>query len=165
MISHQFHTISPVYDAQSRVLILGSFPSVKSRESGFFYGNPRNRFWNLLAMLAGRPVPQDIPDKKQLLHETGIALWDVILSCDIAGSSDSSIRNAVPADIGRILAASPIEAVYLNGKTAEKLYKRFGLDRQFRSAVTLPSTSPANASCSLEQLYGAWKIILDRQDR
>lgn len=153
------HPFPPLYDTHSRVLILGSFPSVKSREQAFFYGHPQNRFWRLLASIFNEPVPQSIPEKRALCLKYGVALWDVIASCEIVGSSDSSIRNAKANDITEILENAPIECVFVNGKTASKLYNRYILPNTNRTAVCLPSTSPANAAWNLERLQEAWKII------
>lgn len=155
----QLHTIEPVYDKKSRVLILGSFPSVKSREAGFFYGHPRNRFWSVLARVTGSETPVTVEEKKKFLLDNRIALWDVIASCDIEGSADSSIRDCVPNEISSILNACDIRAIYVNGNAAAKLYDRFILPSVGRQAVALPSTSPANAAWSLERLVGAWSVI------
>lgn len=154
------HTIDPFYDENSKVLILGSFPSVKSRESGFFYGHPQNRFWRVLAALFSDTVPETICEKKSLLSRCGIALFDVIASCDIEGSSDGSIKNVVPNDISHILAECDIKNIFVNGKTAERLYKKHILPKTGREAYYLPSTSPANASMSLDKLIAAWGVIL-----
>ena len=153
------HPIEPVFDCNSRILILGSFPSVKSREEMFFYGHPQNRFWRVLAAVCGRAVPRTVEEKRALLLEEGIALWDVIASCEITGSSDSSIRNAVPNDLSRIFDKADIRTVYVNGKTAEKYYRRYLQPVTGREAVCLPSTSPANAAWSLEKLEEAWRVI------
>ena len=153
------HPIEPVYDEKSRILILGSFPSVKSRETGFFYGHPQNRFWKVLAALYEEPFPEDIPARKALLLRHGIAAWDVIGACEITGSSDASIRNAVPNDLSRILNTARIEQIFVNGRTAEKMYKKFTEPVLGRPCFCLPSTSPANAARSLDQLITAWKII------
>ena len=153
------HPIEPVYDENSRILILGSFPSVKSRENAFFYGHPQNRFWRVLAAVLGRPAPETVAQKRELLLSNGIALWDVIAACEVTGSADSSIRDVVPTDLGRILNAADIRAIYVNGKTAEKYYRKYQRKLTGREAVCLPSTSPANASWSLEQLTEAWKVI------
>ena len=161
-LKRQLHTIPPVYDSDSRILILGSFPSVKSREYGFFYGHPQNRFWRVLAFVCGCEIPESIEDKKQLLISNHIALWDVIGECDIIGSSDSSITGAVPNDIGMILGSCDIRAVFTNGKTADKLYRKHLLPVHGRDALCLPSTSPANASWSFERLCGEWRIICDK---
>ena len=154
------HPIPPVYDANSRVLILGSFPSVKSREEGFFYGHPQNRFWKVLSAVLGCSVPLSVEDKKQMLLHHRIALWDVIASCEITGSADSSIKNAEPNDLSVILDAAPVEAIFVNGKTAEKYYNRYIRDKIGREAVCLPSTSPANAAWGMERLVEAWRAIL-----
>lgn len=153
------HPIAPLYAADSRVLILGSFPSVKSREQAFFYGHPQNRFWRVLAALCACVSPQDIAEKKALCLAHGIALWDVIASCEITGSADSSIRNAVPNDLTPILSAAPIERIFTNGKTAGKLYDRYILPQIGKPAVCLPSTSPANAAYSFEKLLEAWQVV------
>lgn len=154
------HPIPPVFDCRSRILILGSFPSVKSRETMFFYGHPQNRFWKVTAAVFGCSVPQTIEEKRQFLLQNRIAVWDVIASCEITGSSDSSIKNAVPNDLSRILDVSPIEQIYVNGKTALKYYDRYLRAATGREAICLPSTSPANAAWNLEKLTEAWKIIL-----
>ena len=121
----QLHTIAPVYDENSRILILGSFPSVKSREAAFFYGHPQNRFWRVLAAVLGEEAPQTAAEKKSLLLRHGVALWDVIASCDIAGSSDASITNVVPNDLSRILDAAPVHRIFCNGGTAYRFYRRY----------------------------------------
>ncbi len=155
------HSIAPVFDQNSRILILGSFPSVKSREVGFFYGHPQNRFWLTLATLFGEPLPKTTAEKRTFLLSHGIALWDVIASCEIIGSSDNSIRNAVPNDLHEILNVAPIEHIYTNGKTADRLYKQY-LEAQIgRTAHCLPSTSPANAAWTRERLLDAWRVILE----
>lgn len=160
-ISRQTHEFAPVYDEYSRILILGTFPSVKSREQHFYYGHPQNRFWKVLASLTQWPqIPQTIEEKKQMLLENRIAIWDVIQSCDIAGSSDSSIKNVVPSDIGSILKGSRIERIYANGATAKKLYERYILPETGVPIIGLPSTSPANAAYSLERLKESWQQIL-----
>ena len=153
------HPIPPVYDQNSRVLILGSFPSVQSRKEQFFYGHPQNRFWKVLAAIFEQELPQTVDDKKQFLLDVGVALWDVIASCDIEGSADSTIRNVVPNDVERILNTAAIEHIFVNGKTAEKYYNRFLRDRLGRQAVCLPSTSPANAAWNLERLVEQWQTI------
>ena len=153
------HPIPPVFDENSKVLILGSFPSVKSREQMFFYGHPQNRFWRVLAAVFDSAVPVTVEEKKNLLHKNNIALWDVISSCDICGSSDSSIRNVVANDINVILDASDIRFIILNGKIAEKYYNKYLRASVKAKTVCLPSTSPANASCSLERLVSEWKIM------
>lgn len=158
---HIFHTFLPVYDQESELLILGSFPSVKSREQGFYYGHPRNRFWKVISAFCGWEEPSSIEEKKQMLLKNHIAVWDVIDSCDIKGSSDSSIRNVVPADVAAIVGKTKISRIYANGKTAGKLYEKY-LEPQIKmKARILPSTSPANAAFSLEDLIGCWKEALN----
>ncbi len=158
--THVQHTFEPVFDEHSRILILGSFPSVRSRENQFYYGHPQNRFWKLMALLLQVPVPQTIDEKKSMLLAHGLALWDVIASCDIKGSSDSSIRNAVPADIGRILNEADIHTIIANGGTAFRLYGRYCEPVTGRPAVLCPSTSPANAAFSLNRLAECWNPII-----
>ena len=153
------HPIPPVFDENSRILILGSFPSVKSREQQFFYGHPQNRFWRVLAGVLDCPVPGTVPEKKNLLLFHGIALWDVIARCEISGSADASIRNAVPNDLTEILRTGQIERIYCNGGTAAALYRKHLLPHTGMEAVTLPSTSPANARCSVNNLIEAWSVI------
>ncbi len=147
----------PVFDENSSILILGSLPSVKSRENGFYYGHPRNRFWQVMAALLAEPLPETIPQKKRMLLSHGIAVWDVIESCEIKGSSDSSIKNVVPADLTRILTAANIEKIFTNGGTAGRLYKKYEENSTGIPAVTLPSTSPANAGWQLPRLTAAWR--------
>lgn len=150
------HTIDPVYDENSKVLILGSFPSVKSREQQFFYGHKQNRFWRVMAQVLDCPVPQDIPQKRAMLLEHHIAVWDVIASCEITGSSDASIRDVEPNDLSRILSCADITAIFTNGGKAHELYQRYIYPINGRQAHKLPSTSPANAGYSLERLVEAW---------
>lgn len=158
---HVKHTISPVFDSSSKILILGSFPSVKSREANFFYGHPRNRFWKILSTLFDEPLPVTVDEKKSLLLRHNIAIWDVIDSCDIHGSSDSSIKNVIPADLTTITSASSVSAIFTNGGTADKLYKQYCLSQTGITATRLPSSSPANASWSFERLLEEWKVILN----
>ena len=153
------HSIPPVYDGGSKILILGSFPSVASREVGFFYGHRRNRFWQVLSSLLGVSEPETVEDKKTLLISHGIALWDVIASCEIVGSADSTIRDAMPNDLYVILSAAHIRAVFVNGKTALKYYDKYMMDKYGIEAICLPSTSPANAAFSLQRLVEGWSVI------
>lgn len=153
------HPIEPIFDADSKVLILGSFPSVKSREKGFFYGHVQNRFWKVLAGVFDDRVPIDIEQKKELLIKNKIALWDVIKSCEIEGSSDSSIKNVVVNDFDLIFQTADIKKIYVNGKMANKLYEKHLKENIGKNAVCLPSTSPANAAWNLERLISAWKQI------
>ena len=156
MKTHIIHPIPPFYDTESQILILGSFPSVKSREQMFFYGHPQNRFWKVIAAVYGDETPKDIPEKKKFLSKHHIALWDVIGSCDIEGSSDSSIENVVANDLSMILGKAKIRGIFVNGKTAEKYYKKYTEQRTGIKAVCLPSTSPANAAWSVEKLVSTW---------
>ena len=159
--THLSHTFEPIYNEQSKILILGTFPSVKSREYGFYYGHPMNRFWKLLGSLMKEPIPITIEEKKQFLLKHNIAIWDVVESCDIIGSSDSSIKNVVPTDINRILDIGPIEKIYANGTKAFQLYNKYTLPITKREIIKLPSTSPANAMFSFERLVMEWEIILE----
>ena len=155
----QLHTIAPVYDENSRILILGSFPSVKSREAAFFYGHPQNRFWRVLAAVLGEETPQTAAEKKSLLLRHGVALWDVIASCDIAGSSDASIPNVAPNDLSRILDAAPVRRIFCNGGTAYRFYRRYD-EAAWGKAEALPSTSPANARTGVQALTERWRAAL-----
>lgn len=150
------HPIEPIYDKNSKILILGSFPSVKSREEGFFYGHPQNRFWRVLSAVYKVETLLTIEEKKKFLLENHIAVWDVIQSCDIVGSSDSSIKNVVPNDLQKILNEALIDKIFVNGKKAEQLYKKYIQLEIGREAICLPSTSPANAAWSLENLVEKW---------
>lgn len=152
----QIHEFEPVFDKNSEILILGTFPSVKSRENKFYYGHPQNRFWKVIAALTQSPAPVTVEEKKELLLKNKIAIWDVIAQCDIAGSSDSSIKNVVPADIGKLLRESNIRKIYANGNTAKKLYDKYVFPKVNREITGLPSTSPANAGYSLERLVEVW---------
>ncbi|MBQ2889021.1 MAG: DNA-deoxyinosine glycosylase [Clostridia bacterium] len=153
------HPFGPLYNENSKVLILGSFPSVKSREENFFYGHPQNRFWKVLSKVLDHKTPQTIDEKRELLLECGIALWDVIASCEITGSSDSSIKDVTANDISVILDAADIKKIYVNGKTAEKYFNKYIKNKTGREAVCLPSTSPANAAWSVDRLALAWEVI------
>lgn len=159
--THITHTFEPVFDKHSKILILGSLPSVKSREQGFYYGHPQNRFWKVLAALTQKPVPQSINDKKEFLLAAHIAVWDVVQQCDIIGSSDASIKNAAPTDLQRVLEKCNIKAIFANGNTSARLYNKLQKPITDRDIITLPSTSPANAAFSLEKLLGSWKSLLD----
>ncbi len=153
------HPFPPLYDKNSKVLILGSFPSVKSREQMFFYGHPQNRFWKVIAAVMGGNTPATIEDKKNFLYSNKIALWDVIASCEITGSSDSSIKNVIVNDLTEILKTADIKQIFVNGKTAEKYYNKYIRHTIGKDAICLPSTSPANAGFSVEKLITAWKIV------
>lgn len=157
---HIVHPFPPLYDEASKILILGSLPSVKSREQMFFYGHPQNRFWKVMAALTDENVPMTIDEKKELLHKHHIALWDTIYSCDIVGSSDSSIKNVVPTDIEPIINNSKITKIFCNGNTSGKYYKKYQQNNIGIEAVVLPSTSPANAAFSLEKLLEVWQKLI-----
>lgn len=155
----EYHLIEPIYDKDSKILILGSFPSVKSREANFFYHHPQNRFWRVLAAVYQDTVPKEIADKKAFLKRHQIALWDVIASCNIKGSSDSSISDVEVNDLNMIIANSSVKHIYTNGNLADKLYHRY-FDAIIDLPVTkLPSTSPANAAYSLDKLLIYWSVI------
>ncbi|MBQ2940907.1 MAG: DNA-deoxyinosine glycosylase [Clostridia bacterium] len=149
------HPIPPLYDENSKVLILGSFPSVKSREQMFFYGHPQNRFWRVLALVFGEDTPLTIEEKRSFVLRHNLALWDVLASCDIEGSADSTIKNAVANDLSEIIKNSKVAKIFVNGKTAEKYYIKYTEKKLGRKAICLPSTSPANASYSIERLKEA----------
>ena len=150
------HPIDPVYREDCTILILGSFPSVLSRQSEFYYGNPQNRFWKVLSAVFECSLPQTNEEKRDLLLSNKIALWDVIASCRISGSADSSIEDVVPNDLSKILSRAPIRKILLNGKTAERLFRQFHPEINIPTVV-LPSTSPANAAWSLERLVEVWR--------
>lgn len=156
---HLTHTFDPVFDKNSKVLILGSFPSVKSRENNSYYGHPQNRFWKVLAKVFEVDVPETIEEKKAFLLEHNIAVWDVIESCTIIGSSDTSIKDVVVNDFSKVLNGSAIERIYVNGGKAYELYHKYAEEKTGIKAVKLPSTSPANAAWSLEKLCDAWNVI------
>ena len=153
------HPFPPLYDENSKILILGSFPSVKSREQNFFYAHPQNRFWKVLSHIFNSPLPETVEEKTTFLLKNKIALWDVLASCEITGSSDNSIKNAVANDISQIIYNSKIEKIFINGKTAEKYYNKYIKAEINQDAVCLPSTSPANAAWTFEKLCNAWGII------
>ncbi len=153
------HNIDPVFDERSEILILGSFPSVKSREQQFFYGHKQNRFWRVMAQVLDCEIPETIEQKRLMLLENHVALWDVIASCEIEGSADASIRNVRPNDLSCILSKAPIRSVYTNGSKAYELYRRYIFPVNGIMARPLPSTSPANAGYSLEKLVEAWSVI------
>lgn len=155
------HPIPPLYDENSRILILGSFPSVKSREAAFFYGHPQNRYWTVVAKILGAPKPETVEEKRELMLKNGIAMWDVIASCEIKGSSDSSIENVTANDLSVILDNSKVDKIFVNGKTAEKYYKKYTYPKTQIKAICLPSTSPANAVWSIDRLVEEWKIIIN----
>lgn len=156
-IEKVFHTFPPVYDGNSRVLILGTMPSPKSRELGFYYMHPQNRFWKMLGAVLEVEIPHDIEGRRELCLSRGIALWDVLASCDINGASDGSISNAVPNDLRKILAECEIRAVFTTGKKAHELYKRFFADCM--TDICLPSTSPANRTITESEMLEQYRKI------
>lgn len=159
-MEHLMHTIPPTFDEHSRVLVLGSFPSPKSREGQYNYGHPQNRFWRVLSQLAGEELPTTNEQKRSLCLRHGIALWDVVAECDIEGASDTSIRNAKPNKLSLITRVAPIEAVYCTGAKAFELYRRLGCEAECGLPATrLPSTSPANAACKMDQLLAAYAQV------
>lgn len=158
---HVSHGFPPVYDSSSKILILGSFPSVKSREGQFYYHHPQNRFWRVLSSLLEVPLPETVEEKKEMLLKEHIAVWDVIESCDIVGSSDSSIKNVKVADIGRLLEETAVTEIYVNGGKAESLYKKYCEPLTGRKTKRLPSTSPANAGYGMERLLREWRVVLE----
>ena len=153
----QIHNIEPIWDCNSRILILGSFPSVKSREMAFFYGHPQNRFWKVIANIYEEELPKTIDEKKEMLLKHKIAIWDVIKSCDIIGSADNSIKNVVPNNHDIIFKNANIENIYVNGNQALNLYNKYLLPIIKIKATLLPSTSPANATYSFEKLCTIWQ--------
>ncbi len=157
---HIRHEFDPVYDRNSEILILGTLPSVKSREQHFYYGHKQNRFWKVIAALYGEAVPVTIEEKKKFLLRHHIALFDVIAECDIAGSSDSTIRNVVPTDLSVILKQAPVRKIFANGNKAYDLYMKYSYEKTGMEACRLPSTSPANAAYQMERLLQSWKVIL-----
>lgn len=158
LVTHEFDAF---FDEDSRVLILGTIPSPKSREQGFYYGHPQNRFWKVLADVLGEEFPQTVEERKGFLKRNHIALWDVLKSCEIKGASDVSIRNARPNDMNRILQAADIRAIFATGAKAAQLYKKLCFPECGVEAVRLPSTSPANCGCSYEKLREAYSQICD----
>lgn len=154
------HEFAPIYNTESKVLILGTFPSVKSRENHFYYGHPQNRFWKVVARVSGEEIPCTIEEKKAMLLRNHIAIWDVIKSCRIIGSSDSSIQNVVVNDFSEILAKAPVGKIYANGGKAYELYEKYAYEITKREIIKLPSTSPANAAFNLDRLCEQWKRIM-----
>lgn len=154
------HPLEPIFNGTSERLILGSFPSVASREAAFYYGHPRNRFWQVLADVYDCPLPETNDERRELILSKGLALWDVIASCSIRGSADSAISDVVPNDLSIILAAAPIKRIFVNGRTAEKYYMKFQYPKFGILPTVLPSTSPANAAWSMERLTEAWRAAL-----
>lgn len=160
-LTHIVHPFPPLCDGRSEILILGSFPSVKSREQRFFYGHPQNRFWRLIARLFEEEIPLTVDEKKSLVLRHHIAMWDTIRSCTIAGSSDSSIKDVVPNDLSVILEHSQVSRIFCNGAASYHLYMKYIYSNTQIKAQKLPSTSPANAAFNMDRLVGAWKVIKD----
>ena len=157
------HTFPPVYNEEAKVLILGTFPSVKSREINFYYGHPQNRFWKMMAAVTESDIPETIEEKKELLLANHIAVWDVIKSCDIIGSSDSSIKNVVTNDIAGLLKKTNITTIVANGATAERLYNVYALPQTGIEIIKMPSTSPANAAWTVERLCREWGKVIGKK--
>ncbi|MCH3947449.1 MAG: DNA-deoxyinosine glycosylase [Olsenella sp.] len=153
------HPLEPIFDENSRVLVLGTMPSPKSREVCFYYGNPQNRFWRVMAALWDEPLPEENDDRRDLCLRHHVALWDVLASCTITGASDASIRDPVPNDVGRILSAAPISCVFCTGGTATRIYRRLVEPTCGMPCVGLPSTSPANARMRLDDLIAAYEPL------
>ena len=158
-LTHVTHEFQPLYATDSEILILGSIPSPKSREQAFYYGHPQNRFWKVMAQVLGEDVPSTIDEKKDMMLRHRIALWDALEECDICGASDNSIKNPVPTDIPWLLAQTQIHKIYATGATAHKYYQKYNYPRTGIEAARLPSTSPANAAMSVEQLVEAYRVI------
>ncbi len=154
------HPLAPVYDDNTRVLILGTMPSPISREEGFYYAHPRNRFWQVMSILLCEPLPKDNSGRRRMVLEHGVGLWDVLKSCSISGAADSSIRGPVANDVATLLAASHVQAVFTTGQTAYRLYTRLCFESTGIPAVALPSTSPANCTCGLDELVREYAKIL-----
>lgn len=153
------HPFEPVVSEESRILILGSFPSVRSRETKFYYGHPRNRFWKMLSELLGEAEPGTIDEKKSLILRQGLAVWDTLACCEIQGSADASIRREQPNDIPGLVRKYGIRAILFNGNASYKYYlKYFKTNSELESVIlmALPSTSPANAAMSLNRLEEVW---------
>ena len=153
------HTFDPIYNSESKVLILGSFPSVKSRENNFYYGHPQNRYWKVLSNVLDVNTPETPDEKTAMLLDNHIAIWDVIHSCSIIGSSDTSIKDVIVNDFSEILDNSKVKAIYVNGGKAYELYRKYAEKITGIKAIKLPSTSPANAAWNLERLCEAWSCI------
>ena len=153
------HPLEPVADKNSKILILGTMPSPKSREEAFYYAHPRNRFWSVLSHLFGAKL-ETKEDKTNFLLSHNIALWDVLHSCEIISAADSSIKNPVANDISSIVNNSEIKMIFTTGKTAFSLYNRLCRNDTGIDAIPLPSTSPANARMTLDNLIEEYSVIL-----
>ena len=159
MTGRVYHTLKPIYFPDSKVLILGTMPSPKSRQTGFYYGHPQNRMWRALAGVFEDEIPISNEDKINFLRRHRIAMWDVLAECDINGAQDSTIKNPIPNDINFILRNSAVEKIFTAGKTAGNLYRKYCMENTGIAAVELPSTSPANCACSLEKLIQNYSVI------
>ena len=155
------HTFDPVFDERSRVLILGTMPSPKSRQAGFYYGHPQNRFWPVLAALFGERTPVGTQERRAFALAHRVALWDVLYRCEIDGASDASIRNPAPNDLNRLLARTEIRGIFANGQKAAALYEKYCRAETGRDCVRLPSTSPANCRAAFPALVDSYRVILD----
>lgn len=153
------HEFDPVFNEESRILMLGTMPSPKSRETGFYYGHPRNRFWKVVSDVCGEELPGTREDKIAFALRNKIAVWDVLAGCEIEGADDSSIRKPEPNDMSRILDHADIRAVFTTGTKASQLYRRYCYPKTGIEAVALPSTSPANCRVTYEELYQAYSVI------
>ncbi len=153
---HISHPFEPIYNNKSKILILGSFPSIKSRENNFYYGHPQNRFWKILENIFNEEIDNNIQNKKEFLLKHNIALWDTIKSCNIVSSSDSSIKNAVPNDIEKIIKKSNVSCILCNGNTSYKIFNKHFKDKITIPVICLPSSSSANAKFSLTMLIDIW---------
>ena len=154
------HPLKPLYRADSKLLILGSFPSVKTREYGFFYGHPFNRFWPLMAALFQEEISTKIEDRRAFLLRHKIAVYDSIYQCDIVGSSDASIQNVVPTNLRPIFETAEIRQVFCNGQTSYYYYQKYHAESCGIQGVKLPSTSPANARYRLDDLVKEWQSVV-----
>ena len=161
MIQHIEHPLQPIYDCQSKILILGTMPSPKSREAGFYYAHPQNRFWKVMAALTGEPIPMDNRGRTRFLLRHKIALWDVLQSCEMVGAEDGSIRNPVANDLSLVLRAGNIQAIATTGSKAASLYRQYCFPKTGIPALSLPSTSPANCRYSLETLVEKYRVLLN----
>ena len=161
-MSRLYHEFGPLCDPDSEILILGSFPSVRSRAQQFYYGHPQNRFWKMLALVFCEEIPKSTEEKKNFLRRNKIAVYDSIKECTICGSSDSSIRSVVPSDIKSIVENSKVKKILANGKTAAKYFLKYQDENLCSMLKTLPSTSPANASFSLEKLAEIWRAEFEK---
>lgn len=159
-LEHVTHDFQPIYNEESRILMLGTMPSPKSREIGFYYGHPRNRFWKVVSDVCGEEFPETKEEKIAFALRNKIAVWDVLAGCEIKGAEDASIRNPVANDMSLILKNADIQAVFATGQKAAQLYKKYCQKEIGMEIITLPSTSPANCSVSYERLFEAYEIIL-----